>query len=383
MTTSKYEVKSGDTLTRIAKQHNYASWQEIYYDPENVSFRAKRPNPDKIYPGDVLVLPRRAGSLPGLVPVQAKTVTYHIEERDIPSRTFFVNGRPHTYDGTGTWENLHPVADPASLDPRTPARSDPITFHPVHYKYSSYAFEFLDGTEPNWYLVVVPRRAKPPFANVNVFFHPSASKMKGKPVDPRVMPWLNVSRYKSTLGKQLGATSTNQVIIIPLIKHELQLEPAMGRLLKEWKEIFEAMLSIVLAKSIWDADTSQVKANIENVVVSDFSFSFKIAEHFASSAKDIKSFGRERWDFDGDYRYHQLTDRMAYKRALQYDQRPVADARQSSYHLPASRWVTVLPEHLRANLTSKETCDYVHGLMIGALFHHAARSSLIGTFIAP
>ena len=45
-----YTVISGDTLTKIANQHGFADWRVIYNDPSNATFKAKRPNPDKIFP---------------------------------------------------------------------------------------------------------------------------------------------------------------------------------------------------------------------------------------------------------------------------------------------------------------------------------------------
>ena len=52
-----YTIKSGDTLSAIAKRNGFASWQEIYFHPDNAAFRKKRPNPDRIFPGDVLMIP--------------------------------------------------------------------------------------------------------------------------------------------------------------------------------------------------------------------------------------------------------------------------------------------------------------------------------------
>jgi len=52
-----YTAKRGDTLSGIARQHGYKSWHEIYDSPENKPFRAKRPNPNLIFPGDLLLLP--------------------------------------------------------------------------------------------------------------------------------------------------------------------------------------------------------------------------------------------------------------------------------------------------------------------------------------
>ena len=55
-----YEVKSGDTLSKIAKQ--------FYGDANkyNQIFEANRPmlkDPDEIYPGQVLIIPQEAGAL--------------------------------------------------------------------------------------------------------------------------------------------------------------------------------------------------------------------------------------------------------------------------------------------------------------------------------
>ena len=52
-----YTVKKGDTLSAIARRHGFKTWQEIYNHPDNEAFRRKRPNPNLIHPGDVLMLP--------------------------------------------------------------------------------------------------------------------------------------------------------------------------------------------------------------------------------------------------------------------------------------------------------------------------------------
>jgi LysM repeat protein len=61
---TQYVVKYGDTLVKIAKAHGFADWREIYYHPDNYAFRTKRPDPDKIYPGDVLKIPARGAAIP-------------------------------------------------------------------------------------------------------------------------------------------------------------------------------------------------------------------------------------------------------------------------------------------------------------------------------
>ena len=54
-----YTVKRGDCLSSIAKESGFSNYQIIYDRPENADFRAKRPNPNIIYPGDVLFIPDR------------------------------------------------------------------------------------------------------------------------------------------------------------------------------------------------------------------------------------------------------------------------------------------------------------------------------------
>lgn len=58
---SAYTIQAGDTLVRIAAKFGLDSWKTIYNAPENAAFRTKRPNPDKIFPGDVVMIPGRSG----------------------------------------------------------------------------------------------------------------------------------------------------------------------------------------------------------------------------------------------------------------------------------------------------------------------------------
>ncbi len=52
-----YTVKPGDSLSAIARKLGLKSWQELYNNPDNAAFRAKRPNPNLIFAGDVLMIP--------------------------------------------------------------------------------------------------------------------------------------------------------------------------------------------------------------------------------------------------------------------------------------------------------------------------------------
>lgn len=68
---TRYVVKPGDTLIKIALAYHLPSYKNIYEDPENKTFKAKHPNPNLIFPGDVLMIP----SAPTIVdPVTKKTL---------------------------------------------------------------------------------------------------------------------------------------------------------------------------------------------------------------------------------------------------------------------------------------------------------------------
>lgn len=57
---TQYTVKQGDTLLRIAKQFGFETSKALYMHADNAAFRSLRPNPDVMYPGDVLNIPENA-----------------------------------------------------------------------------------------------------------------------------------------------------------------------------------------------------------------------------------------------------------------------------------------------------------------------------------
>jgi hypothetical protein len=54
---TRYVVKPGDTLSKIALAYHLPSYKNIYDDPENKKFKDRHPNPNIIFPGDVLMIP--------------------------------------------------------------------------------------------------------------------------------------------------------------------------------------------------------------------------------------------------------------------------------------------------------------------------------------
>ncbi len=58
-----HTVVSGESLSKIAKNYSVNSWVQIYEHPANATFRAKRPNPNLIYPGDLIFIPNQPASV--------------------------------------------------------------------------------------------------------------------------------------------------------------------------------------------------------------------------------------------------------------------------------------------------------------------------------
>jgi hypothetical protein len=60
-----YTIQAGDTLSKIAKGAGLPDWKTVYNDPKNDQFRKKRPDPDKIYPGDSIWIPGAVKTVTG------------------------------------------------------------------------------------------------------------------------------------------------------------------------------------------------------------------------------------------------------------------------------------------------------------------------------
>lgn len=52
-----YTIEEGDCLSSLAREHGFKSYHRIYEHPKNADLRKKRPNPNLLYPGDVLFIP--------------------------------------------------------------------------------------------------------------------------------------------------------------------------------------------------------------------------------------------------------------------------------------------------------------------------------------
>ncbi len=54
-----YTIVLGDCLSSIAKRFGFADYRTIYDHPSNAAFRAARPNPNVVFPGDVVFVPEK------------------------------------------------------------------------------------------------------------------------------------------------------------------------------------------------------------------------------------------------------------------------------------------------------------------------------------
>ncbi len=89
-----YVVQDADTLESIASAHGLAV-QDIYGHAENAALRAKRPDPQAVYPGDLLYLPPNASVPPAQPPAGASTIDPALKERRFAQVRFFdIWGQP-------------------------------------------------------------------------------------------------------------------------------------------------------------------------------------------------------------------------------------------------------------------------------------------------
>lgn len=52
-----HTVQQGECLTRIAARYGFTDWQTLYNHPNNANLKAKRPNPNVLFPGDKIHIP--------------------------------------------------------------------------------------------------------------------------------------------------------------------------------------------------------------------------------------------------------------------------------------------------------------------------------------
>ncbi len=117
-----YVIKQGDYLTQLAHDLGFDK-DSVWQDDKNADLRAKRPNPEILYPGDLLYLPEKEpapsemaqgseNSYAADVPTVKVTLVFTNADPSLANEPFEVEGLPlttGTTDGDGQFEFDVPV----------------------------------------------------------------------------------------------------------------------------------------------------------------------------------------------------------------------------------------------------------------------------------
>jgi N-acetylmuramoyl-L-alanine amidase len=102
-------VAQGECLATIAARHGF-EWQTIYNAPENAALRRRRPNPNILYPGDVVEIPEKR-------PVESRVATGRQHTFKVPRQTWELRLRLKDHDheaisGVAWSLSVEGIADP-------------------------------------------------------------------------------------------------------------------------------------------------------------------------------------------------------------------------------------------------------------------------------
>jgi hypothetical protein len=85
-------VQQGECLSRIAAQYGFRDYLTVYNDPGNADLRKKRPDPNMLFPGDVIFIPDKTSKV-----VPAETAKEH--QFRVPGSQRFLRIRVEDIDG--------------------------------------------------------------------------------------------------------------------------------------------------------------------------------------------------------------------------------------------------------------------------------------------
>ena len=126
-----YTVNPGDCLSSIAYANGLPDWRTIYNDPENADFRALRPDPNVIFPGDQLFVPERREKVESrgadqrhsfrlnLSSVQLRLVLLDEDLRPMANTAYTLTFRDTTLEGRSDGGGMVQHDIPADLDSAT------------------------------------------------------------------------------------------------------------------------------------------------------------------------------------------------------------------------------------------------------------------------
>jgi len=93
----RHVVRQGECLSRIARQHGFNNWRTVYEHPDNGELRKKRPNPNILFPGDIVMIPDMDVKTENAATGQTHTFVVKTPRKQL--RIVFKNPRGEVIDG--------------------------------------------------------------------------------------------------------------------------------------------------------------------------------------------------------------------------------------------------------------------------------------------
>jgi N-acetylmuramoyl-L-alanine amidase len=89
-----HTVQPGECLVRIAARHGYRDYRTVYEHPLNAELRQKRPDPNLLFPGDVVVIPDKTPRIEQATTDQAHRYRLSTQRRMLRLVLLNLDGKP-------------------------------------------------------------------------------------------------------------------------------------------------------------------------------------------------------------------------------------------------------------------------------------------------
>lgn len=109
-----YVVKQGECLARIARRYGFRSHLALYDHPDNAALRAQRPDPNVLYPGDVVVIPTRNDRAAEVATTAVHSFRLHLPRKVLRVRLVDADGTARR--GVAVEVSLDGAASPCVTD---------------------------------------------------------------------------------------------------------------------------------------------------------------------------------------------------------------------------------------------------------------------------
>ena len=113
----KHVIKQGECLSSLAGAFGLRSWKDLYDHPDNVELKKKRPNPNVLAPGDVVIVPDSATEKKTVARPTGQEYLFVVQAPKVKLRIFLKNWKGEPY-GNRRFEVV-------IEGNKTPGRTDP------------------------------------------------------------------------------------------------------------------------------------------------------------------------------------------------------------------------------------------------------------------